>query len=189
MKTRLLHVFSFAALLFVGLSAHAQSQSRLNIGQDAKPTSVSSKKPVTSLVVNGNVPKEINVNKNSAVTNFYRDLLLTKNTSSKNEAKVTFTSETIAEDKLFVNDNVSVSNIYPNPANDYAHLDYRIKSGAKAKVSFLNLLGGTVADFDLDSFDNRLNVETRKWDNGIYFYQLLIDGKKVATKKLLVRHN
>ncbi|WP_131458156.1 T9SS type A sorting domain-containing protein [Jiulongibacter sediminis] len=186
-KTNIL--FSFLALLFVSLGVSAQTQSRLNIGQNSDAPKVATTKPVTSLVVRRDMPSEISVNKNSALTSFYRDLLLSNTPEKANEAKSTFVNERLAEDRLYVSDELNVSNIYPNPANEYATLDYRIRGNQKAKVSFLNILGGTLTEQELDPFDTKLRVQTRTWDNGIYFYQLMVDGKKVATKKLLVRHN
>ena len=56
-------------------------------------------------------------------------------------------------------------------------------------MSFYNLLGHEVANYELDKFDRKLKVQTTNWDSGIYLYQLVVDGKKVVTKKLLVRHN
>lgn len=186
-KTNIL--FSFLALFLLSLGVSAQSQSRLNIGQNSDAPKVSATKPVTSLVVRRDIPSEISVNKNSALTSFYRDLLLSKTSPNKGEVKSTFVNERLTEDKLFVNENLSVSNIYPNPANEFATLDYRIRGNQKAKVAFLNILGGTITEQELNPFDSNVRVQTRTWDNGIYFYQLMVDGKKVATKKLLVRHN
>ncbi|MGK0139652.1 MAG: hypothetical protein ACI9DJ_003114, partial [Algoriphagus sp.] len=93
------------------------------------------------------------------------------------------------KDFLYINEELSISNIYPNPANDFVNLDYSFSTYKIVKVVFYNVLGGRIADFKLDSFDKQLRIETRNWDNGIYLYQLIFDGKKLATKKLLVRHN
>lgn len=185
----LISLFALMLLSF-GVNAQVQSsQSRLNIGKNANPK-VTTATPVTGYVSSTKVPNEIKVNKNSAVTEFYRDLLLQK-TNKVISPKVTYTAtaEKTSDDHLFFDDEISISNIYPNPANEYATLDFRLKSNKTAKVSFINILGGTVGEYNLNSLDRSLRIETRSWDNGIYFYQLVLDGKKVATKKLLVRHN
>lgn len=184
-------LFSFVAILLLASygSVVAQgSQSRLNIGKNPNPSKISTQ-PVSSYISKGELPSEISVNNNSVINEFYKDLLL-KNTSKVISPKATYEAESLAKDKLYVDNEISISNIYPNPANDLAHIDYKLNSSSKpAKVSFYNILGGQVGDFKLDSFDNKLTVQTRTWDNGVYFYQLILDGKKVATKKLLVRHN
>jgi hypothetical protein len=43
-------------------------------------------------------------------------------------------------------------------------------------------------EFTLNKNDRKLRVNTRDMPTGLYFYQLSVDGKKVATKKMLVRH-
>ena len=69
-------------------------------------------------------------------------------------------------------------------------MDYKIVgSFNSASVSFFNLLGTQIAEFDLQKNSDKLKIATTNWDTGIYMYQLVIDGKKIATKKLLVRHN
>jgi hypothetical protein len=185
-------LFSLIVLMLSASLAVAQvqsGQSRLNIGLNVKPSSVSTT-PISSYIVRGNVPSEISVSNKAAINAFYKDLLLTKTKKVEVVAKSIFTPEHVSNDKLYEDRELSISNIYPNPANDFAVLDYSLKNSSKeAKVTFLNILGGTVGEYKLDSFDNNIRIRTDSWDNGIYFYQLMIEGKKVATKKLLVRHN
>lgn len=184
-------LFSCAALVLLasfGLANAQGNQSRLNIGKNPSPSKISTQ-PVSSYISKGALPSEISVNSNSVINEFYKDLLL-KNTSKVISPKAVYEAENLSKDRLFVDNELSISNIYPNPANDVAYLDYKLNNSNKAaKVSFHNILGGQMGDYDLDSFDNKLTVQTRTWDNGVYFYQLILDGKKVATKKLLVRHN
>ncbi|UBM58864.1 T9SS type A sorting domain-containing protein [Marinilongibacter aquaticus] len=181
----------FTSILLVATLTQVSAQvaqSRLNIGKNPEPKSVNTNK-VASFSVKNDVPKEIKVDKNSAVTAFYRDLLLNRGESISISTVSNTVREKQNEDQLFSDKLINISNIYPNPANDVATIDYNLKSGGAAKVSFLNLLGGNIAEYDLRTGNNSLKVQTRNWENGIYFYQLILDGRKVATKKLLVRHN
>jgi hypothetical protein len=94
-----------------------------------------------------------------------------------------------SEDRLFSNDKLTVSNIYPNPADDHADIDYVISSQfGEAKITFYNVLGNEMKEEVLDKDQKRLRVSTREWNNGIYLYQLSSEGKSLVTKKLLVRH-
>jgi hypothetical protein len=185
-------MFSFLALLLSASFAIAQvqsGQSRLNIGKNPTPSTITTK-PVSSYVVRGTVPSEVSVNSHAVINAFYRDLLVNNSSKKVVAAKSTYKLEVVHENKLYVDKDLSVSNIYPNPAHEFAILDYSLKDSRKnAKVSFSNILGGSVGEYHLDSFDNSLRINTENWDNGIYFYQLILEGKKVATKKLLVRHN
>lgn len=93
------------------------------------------------------------------------------------------------EDRLFSNDKLTVSNIYPNPADDHADIDYVISSQTgEAKITFYNVLGNEMKEEVLDKDQKKLRVSTRDWNNGIYLYQLSSEGKSLVTKKLLVRH-
>lgn len=94
-----------------------------------------------------------------------------------------------AEELLFVSDKISVSNVYPNPASEYAEIDFTISTGLRdARLTFYNVLGSQIQEFTLNKNDRKLRVNTRDMPTGLYFYQLSVDGKKVATKKMLVRH-
>lgn len=182
---------SFFALMLSGIVSFAQvekSQSRLNIGSSPAKEVVKKSTLNGVQLVSTKVPDEIKVDKNTAVNQFYKDLLLSGKPSGVLPKSVA-SSERKASDMFYDAEGVSVSNVYPNPANDYANLNYRITENSKnAKISFINILGGSVGDFTLDPADTKLQVSTRNWDNGIYFYQLMVEGRKVATKKLIVRH-
>lgn len=88
---------------------------------------------------------------------------------------------------MFANEHIVVSNVYPNPASESAEIDYALTSG-DAKITLLNVLGTPVAEYTLDRNDRKLRIPTRTMETGVYLYLLSIDGRKVATKKLLVRH-
>lgn len=94
-----------------------------------------------------------------------------------------------SEDRLFSNDKLTVSNIYPNPADDHADIDYVISPQiGEVKVTFFNVLGNEMKEEILDKDQRKVKVSTREWSNGIYLYQLSSEGKSLVTKKLLVRH-
>lgn len=96
---------------------------------------------------------------------------------------------TVINEKLFHNERLTVSNLFPNPANDHTKADYVVSAvGSQAKLSFFNALGNPVGDYALDRSEHRLQINTSEWPNGMYFYQLSLDGRTLATKKLLVRH-
>jgi hypothetical protein len=94
-----------------------------------------------------------------------------------------------SEDRLFSSDKLTVSNIYPNPADDFANIDYVINSQVgETKITFYNVLGNEMKEEFLDKDQRKVRVSTRDWNNGIYLYQLSSEGKSLVTKKLLVRH-
>ena len=94
-----------------------------------------------------------------------------------------------SEDRLFSSDKLTVSNIYPNPADDHADIDYVIAPQVgETKITFYNVLGNEMKEEMLDKDQRKIRVSTREWNNGIYLYQLSSEGKSLVTKKLLVRH-
>lgn len=88
---------------------------------------------------------------------------------------------------LFYNDRIQVSHVYPNPASDFVDLDYQVAGNQELRVSFYNVLGEQVKEFALDRDQRTIRVSLRDFSNGMYLYQLFIDGRSVATKKLIVR--
>ena len=108
------------------------------------------------------------------------------------EVRSASSQEGKTDNRLFANDKLWVSNAYPNPADDVAELDYQFTgSGAEARLVLLNVLGTPVPGYEqieLERNGQKVRILTRPLDTGYYLYQLSVDGKKVATKRLLVRH-
>jgi hypothetical protein len=93
-----------------------------------------------------------------------------------------------SENYLFVSDRVQVSHLYPNPAIDYAEIDFQINVGVQdVKLTFYNILGQEVKEISLERDQHSVRIPMRDFNNGMYMYQLTIDGRSVATKKLIVR--
>jgi Secretion system C-terminal sorting domain len=94
-------------------------------------------------------------------------------------------------EKFFNADGLIISNIFPNPADDAGYFEYNF-SGSNfndVKIDFFNVLGSSMnTSVYLDKSDHKVKVHLKDFDNGMYFYQLIADGKTLATKKLLVKH-
>lgn len=189
----ILVLIGFTLLSNVVSAQVEKGKSRLDIGK--KPTTKASAQKLN--FVSKPMPNEVKLDKPTVVNQYFRNALLngsTKPTTAKVDVVNAGSEKSMANaeniDKLFLNDKISVSNIYPNPAVDFASIDYTVTGNVnEVSLSFYNLLGNEVANFELDKNDRKLKVSTTNWDSGVYLYQLVIDGKKVATKKLLVRHN
>jgi hypothetical protein len=89
---------------------------------------------------------------------------------------------------LFQGDRIYVSHLYPNPAVDFAQVDYQFSgNNQEVKIVIYNVLGLVVKEIDLDKVERSVKISLRELNSGLYMYQLLVDGKPVATKKLMVR--
>ncbi|GGM82491.1 hypothetical protein GCM10010967_12710 [Dyadobacter beijingensis] len=198
---RLIYITLALALSFQGLQAQSVSGgSRLNIaGKKKAPAAQNIKFSNFSSGINY---KPLTLQNPKALNSFYTSFLFSSANAADNNALTVEVSEKgserkspaleaqiKAEELLFVNDKISVSNVYPNPASEYAEIDFAISSGLRdAKLTFYNVLGSQIQEFTLNKADRKLRVNTRDMATGLYFYQLSVDGKKVATKKMLVRH-
>ena len=146
--------------------------------------------------------RAISLNKNTAINAHYRSLLINQPTAKPtvrttsvdnspgiaSDLKPAVVQET-KEESLYTSEKLWVSNAYPNPADDFAELDYQFNGPVnEAKLTLLNVLGAPVAAHELDRNERKVRIATRHLDMGYYLYQLSVDGKKVATKRLLVRH-
>jgi len=187
----------------------AQRGSRLEIGRT--PTEVKTvTKPVLSRrfspVQNpavSSLDRSVNYQKNTPINAHYRSLLLGKAADKSVTARPAsaevipalsadgrpaVTPEGKADDFLFSNDKITVSNAYPNPADESTEIDYQFTSPGDARLTMLSVLGTPVGEFTLEQGDRKLRINTRTLSTGYYLYQLSVDGRKVATKRLLVRH-
>lgn len=196
------------ALAFATQMTFAQgdsSKSRLNIGKkkDVLTRPIGNSRLI--MMRQSGLDRGLSVKQSTAISNFYKSLLASSlpvanslntrvkaaeiTTSVVGESKIGTEDFLKMEDRLFTNDKIAVSNIYPNPANEYAEIDYSIQGNfIEAKIVIYNMLGSSVNNYDLDKAERKVRISTAEMANGIYFYQLSLDGKKVATKKLLIRH-
>ena len=88
----------------------------------------------------------------------------------------------------FAHKAVRLSDIYPNPSNRLAQLDYEmINPGTKAKITINSFIGNPIAEYELDPERNSLLINVSDFQPGVYFYTLFVENKNVITKKLQVK--
>jgi hypothetical protein len=85
---------------------------------------------------------------------------------------------------------VTASEIYPNPADNATFLSYSISSKfGTAEFRLIDLLGNKVQVIPIFNMDGKIKINTENLHSGIYFYSMMLDGRSIFTKKLIVRHN
>ncbi|MBD2755405.1 T9SS type A sorting domain-containing protein [Spirosoma validum] len=188
----------------------ARKGSRLELGRTAStrktttPALPSQRFEMTPNPGLSGLDRAISLNKNTAINAHYRSLLMTKSASKATTKTATTESVSTAtsdlrpaviqetktkEESLYSSDKLWVSNAYPNPADEVAELDYQFNGSVReAKLTLLNVLGTPITSHELDRNERKVRIATRNLDTGYYLYQLTLDGDKVATKRLLVRH-
>ncbi len=90
--------------------------------------------------------------------------------------------------KLFENHQISISNPFPYPANEMVTFSYQMHQNVEARIVMYDVLGNEIANYRLQSEYNKLVIQTSTLRTGVYLYSLILDGKNVATKKLVVNH-
>lgn len=202
MKKYILYLLTFITLALQGLAAQTvQNGSRLNMTVKKKHTTADNLKFGSN--ISGLTYKPLSIQNPEGLNRFYRSFLFASaansevasvaevESSTKSASKRTSAVETavVSEENLYASDKIVVSNIYPNPASEFAELDYSIHGDVKdAKLIFYNVLGSKMSEHALSKSNGKLRVDTTVMPTGLYFYQLSLEGKKVATKKMLVRH-
>lgn len=89
---------------------------------------------------------------------------------------------------LFHSKDITIQDVYPNPVQDYAFIEYRLHNeNAKAKLTIHNILGKPMDEFELPSSETRVKLQTEEYTSGIYFYTLYLDNNGVLTRKLIIR--
>ena len=89
---------------------------------------------------------------------------------------------------VFQSKDITIQDVYPNPVTDQAFIDYKIHTETiKAKVVIHNILGGSIGNYELPTFENRIKISTDDLASGIYFYTVYLDNNGVLTRKLIVR--
>ena len=86
------------------------------------------------------------------------------------------------------NDLVSISSVYPNPANGSTNVGFNLKQAGNVAVTITNLLGQTVATVNpgkLAAGSNNVILNLSNMKAGVYFVNVSVDGIS-TTKKLTV---
>jgi hypothetical protein len=96
--------------------------------------------------------------------------------------------EVYSDDKLYANEQIEISNLYPNPANDVVKFNYVISdANAKVKITIRNVLGSVVKEEELSHHSRELEIDVHEYASGMYFYSLSINNRSMITKKFLVK--
>jgi hypothetical protein len=81
----------------------------------------------------------------------------------------------------------TVSNVYPSPVLATSTISYKISENTQqAKLVFYDVLGKVVKEVVLTNKEGDVKINSSEFNQGIYFYSLVADDKKIATKKFVV---
>ncbi|MEO6883959.1 MAG: T9SS type A sorting domain-containing protein [Bacteroidia bacterium] len=83
-------------------------------------------------------------------------------------------------------------NLYPNPASTELNVNVSLAANKKVEINLLNVLGesvGTTIIADGLQGNNTYQVNTSNLSAGIYFAQIMLDGKLISAKRFIVSKN
>lgn len=84
---------------------------------------------------------------------------------------------------------ISVSEVYPNPANNVAFIDLNIPEGLNnAQLIVSNLLGSEVKSLNINERSGKVRIDVGDLKNGLYFCTIKAQGQLLESKRLVVNH-
>jgi Secretion system C-terminal sorting domain len=89
---------------------------------------------------------------------------------------------------IFQSKEITIQDVYPNPVQDQAFIDYKIHTEAvKAKIILHNVLGKPMGDYELPNTETKVKIQADELVPGIYFYTVYLNNNGILTRKLVVR--
>jgi len=76
----------------------------------------------------------------------------------------------------------------PNPFNTSTEIKFCIyQEVGKASINIYNLAGKQIKNYPINQFGNsKVTIHAGELDPGIYIYNLLVDGREVACKRMII---
>lgn len=87
-------------------------------------------------------------------------------------------------------ENINISNVYPNPVINNAYFDYDFTkvNNSQNNVVISNLLGEVIENVKINDLKGKFIYNTSNLKNGIYFFSIVSENRLVNTKKIIVNH-
>jgi hypothetical protein len=111
---------------------------------------------------------------------------LTENPNDSVCVNVTYTAFPLGVESL--TGKPTLSNAYPNPANNHVNFNVNGTGAGMSSVEVRNLLGSLVREINVTGNSGKITFETSDLPEGVYFCSLLVNGESTATRKIVVRH-
>lgn len=89
------------------------------------------------------------------------------------------------EDDIFGFD---LSEPLPNPANEFASVDYHLLNQTQSSLEIVNSMGDLVQIHQLSNYSDNLLINTSSLPQGIYYCSLIVEGQRISTRRLVVLH-
>lgn len=77
-------------------------------------------------------------------------------------------------------------NLYPNPNNGSFTVEYAIEENDQADLCIYSVEGRKIACYKLNANDKKILIQENLFSNGMYFYQIHLNGKIAMQDKLII---
>jgi len=74
---------------------------------------------------------------------------------------------------------------YPDPFSRNTIIPYYLPEGTKAEIIIKDVTGRIILSLSLHEGENKLEIDSKGWANGIYFYGMNINGENIDNKKMV----
>lgn len=80
----------------------------------------------------------------------------------------------------------SLSNAYPNPANNSFTVNYSMPVFSKSEIVLYDLFGKKIMETPLTAKEGKITINTSSLAPGVYFYSLLVNNQTAKSKRLVI---
>lgn len=76
--------------------------------------------------------------------------------------------------------------IYPNPNSGNFNLEYKLKQNESGIITIMDIAGKLVVSYTLEKNKSILSIYANELNNGVYLYQIVVNGNVVSANKLII---
>lgn len=125
--------------------------------------------------------------KNGGITSvtyeFYDSLTMTFPLHAKTTIEYHLSGLGVNEDKFIF------KGPFPNPSSQNTAFEYNLPANASsAQLIIRNMLGVELENATLPNRSGKKIIDVSSYPSGIYFYTIVMDGKELQSKKMIVKH-
>jgi hypothetical protein len=86
----------------------------------------------------------------------------------------------LPESKAYMEDN------FPEPFINNTLINYYLPENTNGKIVVNDMFGRVIAEYELVIGENTLEIENQDWAPGVYSYGMLVNGKAIEYKKMII---
>lgn len=76
--------------------------------------------------------------------------------------------------------------VYLNPTSGSLFIGYDLKESKTIRVEIADMQGKTLKQYELNNQETQFKIENLELENGVYMYQMIVDGKCIMNNKIVV---